>query len=60
MFVKLDFSSELKQKNIVGDFRLILHSVQAEMENDVAIRNLISAFLLFKPRPGISCLEFVK
>jgi len=41
VFVKLDHTDELKNKEIVTIFRKFLQAMQVEMESDVAIRDLV-------------------
>ena len=38
----------------------VKHTLHYELDNDEVLRNLAIASMLFKPRDGVSCPEFIR
>lgn len=60
LFVKMDFYKEFRDKNSIPTFRRFAHSLRTEIGNDILIRDLIIAQVLFRKHENTSCPEFIR
>jgi len=60
VYCKVDTFNEWQRKDLAKIIRGYIYALQAEMENDEVIRDLILAQLLFSVKADISCPEFIR
>ncbi|KAH9400354.1 Ligand binding domain of hormone receptors protein [Tyrophagus putrescentiae] len=60
MFVPIDLCNQFSNKELSKTHRLFAMQLNAELENDKTVFNLIIAQAMFKPQDVLSCPEFIR